>query len=306
MLFIVSEEYDQERIDIYVSKILQECSRNKIKKFIEQGDILLNGLVVKPSRKVLVDDEVFVDERKLSLEISPIKIEAENIPLAVLYEDEDLLVINKERHMVVHPGPGNISGTLVNALLHYTQGNLSGLSGDSRQGIVHRLDKETTGLILVAKTDSFHRQLQELFKARKVTRQYLALVWGQPKSKRGVIDAPIGRHPKERTKMAVLADGKEALSYFEIIERFPNSAELLIRLVTGRTHQIRVHLQYLGTPIIGDDVYGGKRASLGLTGQALHCGLLAFEDPRNGQERTFTVEPPADYLSVKKELQLMV
>ena len=303
MLKTLIAETDNERLDAYLARALADFSRSQLRKYFDAGEILLNGERVKPSCKVRTGDRIELELHALEKEALP---EGENIPLDILYEDDDLLVVNKPRGLVVHPAVGHSSGTLVNALLYYAGNDLSSLGGEFRPGIVHRLDKDTSGALLVGKNDRMHRLLAELFKERAVEREYHALVWGKPQSQSGLIDAPIGRDPNNRQRMAVTSKGKPALTHFKTLEQFAKNSELALQLETGRTHQIRVHLQYIGNPVIGDAVYAPKRPSLGFEGQALHAYRLAFTDPRDGSWREYIAPLPEDYLKLRQELCQML
>ncbi|MDO5015737.1 MAG: RluA family pseudouridine synthase [Eubacteriales bacterium] len=303
MLKTLRAEADAGRLDTYLAREFPDYSRSQLRKYFDAGEILVNGEQVKPSYKVQAGDAIEVKLEPLQRESLP---EEEDIPLDILYEDEDLLVVNKPRGLVVHPAVGHSSGTLVNALLYHAGHDLSSLGGEFRPGIVHRLDKDTSGALLVAKNDRMHWLLAELFKDRAVEREYHALVWGKPQSRAGLIDAPIGRDPNNRQRMAVTPKGKPALTHFETLEEFARTSELALRLETGRTHQIRVHLQYIGNPVIGDQIYAPKRLSPGFEGQALHAYRLAFTDPRDGSWREFVAPLPEDYLSLRQELRQML
>jgi 23S rRNA pseudouridine1911/1915/1917 synthase len=229
-------------------------------------------------------------------------VEAEDIPLQVVFEDEDVIVINKPQGMVVHPAKGHYSGTLVNALLFHCR-DLSGINGTLRPGIVHRLDKDTSGLMMAAKNDAAHASLASQIKKRQVKREYVALVYGKPASRSGTIDASLGRHPSERKKIAVLAGARPAVTHFQVLESFADTSLLSLQLETGRTHQIRVHLAYIGHPVLGDPLYGRRKEKIPLPGQALHACKLGFAHPRTGAFKEFTADPPASFLEALAALR---
>ncbi len=260
-----------------------------MQRLIEKGYVLVNSRRMRSSYRVRPGDQI-------EMNVPPpkeITLCPEPIPLDIVYEDEDLLVVNKPPGLVVHPAPGHQGGTLVNALLNHCP-NLPGIGGYLRPGIVHRLDKDTSGLLLVSKTDLAHQRLAAQLKARKIKRKYLALVHGEAKEEEGLIDAPLGRDPKNRKKIAVVPHGKEARTFYRVKKRFPGYTLLEVELETGRTHQIRVHLAYAGYPVAGDPVYGFRRNLLNLPGQALHAYRLSFTHPRTGEFLSFEAPlPPA-------------
>lgn len=305
-------EVGGERLDVYVATHAPLLSRARVQQLLKTGAIRVNQEAAKPSYRVEAGDAIQVH---VPAAVAPAHVAPENIPLDIRYQDADLLVINKPAGLVVHPSAGNWTGTLVHALLYHVK-DLSGIGGELRPGIVHRLDKETSGLMLVAKNDVAHRALAAMIERREVSREYLALAWGVIAEDAFTVDAPIGRHPVERQRMAVLA-GEEvrhtrrhAVTHFTVRERLPHATVLAAKLDTGRTHQIRVHLHYLGYPVVGDPVYGvrlGRRNLLllppaaraaveALPGQALHAFRLAFPHPRTREPLSFEAPPPAPFL----------
>jgi len=280
------KEDEGKRIDVFLAAEL-DYTRSYIKKLIVDGLVFVNGKTVKPSYKVKENDEVVLNVP----EAEKIDVLPEDIPLDILYEDDDIIVINKPQGMVVHPAPGNYSGTLVNALLYHCK-NLSGINGILRPGIVHRLDKDTSGVMVVAKNDKAHISLSNQIKERSVFKKYVAIVEGVIKDEEGKIEAPIGRHPVDRKKMAVIEDGRYALTLYKVLERFKENTLVEAVIKTGRTHQIRVHMAYIGHPIVGDHVYGFKRQKFKLEGQALHSSVLGFMHPTKGVYMEFEAPLP--------------
>ena len=280
------------RLDVYLAKEQVAPSRSFIQRLIEDGAVRVNGRVeIKPSYRVRASDVIEVSlppPEDVSACVPP-----EDIAIAVLYEDDDLLVVDKPRGMTVHPGAGRTTGTLVNALLG-RQMNLSGIGGPLRPGIVHRLDRNTTGVMIVAKTDQAHLRLAADLAAHRVGRHYLALVRGNIVENEGVVDAPIGRHAVDRKRQAVVAGGRRAVTRFRTLERFGDYTLIEATLETGRTHQIRVHMQYIGRPVAGDPVYGGVRDELGLAAQALHSAKVEFTHPATGRHMVFVADMPDD------------
>lgn len=278
--FTVTEEIRGERIDTAVSDNFPDLTRSAVQKLIADENVLVNGTPVAKNYKVRTGDviEVVVPEPTV------MSAEPQNIPIDVLFEDDDLLVVNKPKGMVVHPAPGNPDGTLVNALMYHCAGSLSGINGVIRPGIVHRIDKDTSGLLIVAKNDFAHVDLAAQIKEHSFTREYRAVVHGNLKEDTGTISAPIGRNPKDRKKMAVTdKNSREATTHYEVIDRFGGYTYVKCRLETGRTHQIRVHMAYIGHPVAGDLVYGPKNTPTELRGQCLHAGLIGFIHPRSGE-----------------------
>lgn len=287
----VDNDSSGKRIDKFISESIGDFSRSYIAGLIEEGCVLVNGKKISKSYKVSVDDEVVADiDEPRELEAVP-----ENIPLDIVYEDDDVIVINKPKGMVVHPAAGNEGGTLVNALLYHCRGKLSGINGVLRPGIVHRIDKNTSGLLVVAKSDRAHASLSEQIKEHSMTREYRAVIYGHLKEHEGIVDAPIGRSTNDRKKMCVTdKNSKKAVTHFEVLEDYRDFSYIRCVLETGRTHQIRVHMSYLGHPLAGDDVYGPKKIITELSGQCLHAMKLGFKHPISDKYMEFTADLP-DY-----------
>ncbi len=283
---------DGIRIDSYLSEKL-DFSRSKISDMIKDGTILVNDKTVKSSYNVKTGDLIKVGE----YEEEDINVEPENIPLDIVYEDDDVMVINKPNHMVVHPAVGNTHGTLVNALLYYSK-NLSSINGEFRPGIVHRIDKDTTGLLLVAKNNKSHELLSQQLTEKKATRKYIALVWGVINEDSATIDAPIGRDINDRKKMCVTSiNSKDAITHLRVLKRFKDATLIELKLETGRTHQIRVHMNYIGHPVVNDPVYG-KRKLIDDTGQCLHAKTIGFIHPTTNKYMEFEVQPPECFTNI--------
>ena len=279
------------RLDKWLTEQLPDLTRSAVQNLIEQGAVTCKGAALSKSAKLNVGDEVLVSLP----EVKKLDVQPEEIPLEIVYEDQDMLVVDKPKGMVVHPAPGNYSGTLVNALLHHCGDSLSGINGVARPGIVHRIDKDTSGLLIVAKNDFAHTKLAEQIQAHSFRREYRAVVYGNIKEDSGTVDQPLGRHPVDRKKMAVLRNSpsaRDAVTHFEVLERFGEFSYLRLRLETGRTHQIRVHMAFLGHPVAGDPVYGPKKVIQRLNGQCLHAGLIGFSHPRTGDYLEFTSPVP--------------
>ena len=290
--FQISSEQEEERIDKCIASLMDSLSRSYIQKMIREGYVEVNGKAVRQNFRVSADDEVaFFLPEAVEPEILP-----EEIPLDILYEDDDLLVVNKPKGMVVHPAAGHYSHTLVNAVLFHCKGQLSGINGVLRPGIVHRIDKYTTGSVLVCKNDASHRSIAQQLKDHSIVRRYRAIVCGNLQEEEGTIDAPIGRDPGDRKKMAInRKNGKEAVTHYRILQRFTRYTYIECRLETGRTHQIRVHMASLGHPLLGDAVYGPKKCPFpSLEGQTLHAMILGFVQPTTG-EYIETCAPLPDY-----------
>lgn len=287
-----------KRIDAYLADYMQ-ATRSHIASLIQDKNVSLNGKPVQKSVKVKSGDEIQVTvPEPVALDVT-----AENIPLDIVYEDDCLLVVNKPKGMVVHPAAGNHSGTLVNALLYHCKGNLSGINGVMRPGIVHRIDKDTSGLLMVAKNDKAHSALSEQIKEHSFTREYEAIVHGIIKQDSGTINAPIGRHPVKRKQMAVTPqNSKNAVTHYTVLSRGNGFTHVRLRLETGRTHQIRVHMAYLGYPVAGDEVYGPKKTEKELQGQCLHAKKIGFVHPETGQYMEFESELPQYFVSFLKKV----
>lgn len=291
LIEIYIEKNNNERLDYYISKELEDLSRTYISKLIKDGLVIVNGKKTKP--RYLVKDGDLIQIKLPKPET--FKILPENIQLDIIFEDEDILVINKPKGMVVHPGPGNTTGTLANALLYHID-NLSSISGATRPGIVHRLDKDTSGILIVAKNDESHRSLVDQFKFRKVKRVYIALVYGELNIKEATINAPIGRHPVSRKRMAVIyKNSKEAITDYKVLQEFKDYSLLELCLQTGRTHQIRVHMAYLGHPIVGDLIYSNRKNEFNVTSQLLHAKKIGFYHPRDGKYLELETQLPKEF-----------
>lgn len=289
---IINNSENNKRIDLYlIDKI--DMSRSKIQDKLKKGEILVNEKKVKSSYILKENDVIsFNIEEKIDTDIEP-----ENIPLDIVYEDNDVIVVNKKNGMVVHPAPGNNHGTLVNALLYHSK-NLSKVNGEFRPGIVHRIDAYTTGLLMVAKNDRAHEILAKQLEEKTTTRKYVALVWGVIEHDTGTIDAPIGRDEKDRKKMAVTSlNSKKAITHFRVLERYKNASLIELQLETGRTHQIRVHMNYIGYPVVNDPVYG-RRKLINNDGQCLHAKTLGFIHPTTGKYMEFTSELPDKFINI--------
>lgn len=289
---IIVKEENNIRIDIYLAN-KKEVSRETIKRWIEEKNVLVNGQSTKPSYKVQENDKISVKPEQ----VKEISLEAQDIPIEVLYEDEDILVVNKPKGMVVHPANGNPDGTLVNAVMAICKDSLSGIGGEIRPGIVHRLDKDTSGAIIIAKNDKAHMILSDMLKNHEIEKTYIALVRGIVKENEATINMPIARSTTDRKKMAVAREGKNAVTHFKVLKRFNehNATLLEVKIETGRTHQIRVHLSQIGYPIIGDEVYSNGKNEWGIHGQCLHAKSLKFKHPISGEEMYIEAEIP-DYL----------
>ncbi|WP_242222057.1 RluA family pseudouridine synthase [Bacillus cereus group sp. BfR-BA-01380] len=293
----VTEEQKNERIDKFVAGVNNEWSRSQVQQWIKDGVVTVNGKDVKGNYKVKTNDEITVTIP----EPEELDIKAEDMNLEIYYEDADVLVVNKPRGMVVHPAPGHTSGTLVNGLMYHCT-DLSGINGVMRPGIVHRIDKDTSGLLMVAKNDMAHEALVNQLVAKTVTRRYQAIVHGVIPHDKGTIDAPIGRDKQDRQSMTVEENGKQAVTHFRVLERFNNFTHVECQLETGRTHQIRVHMKYIGYPLVGDPKYGPKK-TLDINGQALHAGILGFIHPRTGEYLEFEAPVPQIFADLLNDLR---
>jgi len=287
------------RIDAFLASELQSMSRSGVQKLLENGFVTLNGKNVKKNHRT-VSGQVFFVELP---EPETVEVEAQNIPLDIVYEDDDIIVVNKARGMVVHPAPGHPDGTLVNALIHHCGDSLSGINGRIRPGIVHRIDKDTSGLLIAAKNDRAHRGLAEQLKEHTLARTYEAIACGRIRTDTGTINAPIGRHPTDRKRQSVNAKvAREAVTHYEVIARYNGYTHVRCRLETGRTHQIRVHMAHIGHPLLGDLVYGKKKQEKGLSGQCLHARELQFVHPVTGEYIHLETELPEYFKEVLSKL----
>lgn len=292
-------DVENERIDVYISKQLEDMSRNSVQKLIYDENIKVNNKLIKSNYKIKINDEIDITLP----EAEPLDIKAENINISIVYEDDDVAVINKPQGMVVHPAPGHYSGTLVNGLMYQLK-NLSSINGILRPGIVHRLDKNTSGLMIVAKNDKSHNYFADCLKEHSIYRIYYALVEGNVKEDTGVINAPLGRNEHDRKKRAVTSkNSKEAITNFWVLSRYKNYTLVKLKLETGRTHQIRVHMKYIGHPVVGDDVYGRETNKFGLSGQLLHSKTLGFVHPSTKEYMEFDSELPCYFTEVLNKLQ---
>ena len=302
MEYIIDETYVSGRIDKVLSDLNGEYTRSFVQKMLEEGNITVNGNTVKPSYKVKLGDEIFVEE----IESTEIDVLPEDIKVEIVYEDLDVIVVNKEKGMVVHPGNGNYTGTLVNALMFSHKDELSAINGVIRPGIVHRIDKDTSGILVVAKNDKAHKILTDDFKVHNITRKYIAIVRGIVEKDNIKIDLPIGRAENDRIKMAVTEkNSRNAVTYIKVLERFYKSNYTLVEatLETGRTHQIRVHMSYIGHPLLGDEVYSKGKNEFGISGQMLHAKVLGFNHPIKKQYMEFTKEETNEFKEVLDALR---
>ena len=289
-----------ERADAALARLYPDLTRSAAQKLLDSGAVTCNGKALKKNAKLTEGDQL---ELELP-EVQEVAIEPENIPLDVVYEDDDVIVVNKPKGLVVHPAVGHWSGTLVNALMYHCKDSLSGINGELRPGIVHRIDMDTSGLLIVAKNDFAHQSLAEQLKDHTLARTYECIVIGGIKEDSGTIDAPIGRHPMDRKKMAVTEkNSREAITHWQVLERFSGYTRLQCKLETGRTHQIRVHLSWRNHPILGDQVYGHKKPEFGLDSQCLHARELTFVHPRTGEPVTVTCPLPEYFTSVLEKLR---
>lgn len=299
--FIVAPEEAGVRIDRYLSDQCQDISRSYLQKLLKEQSVLVEEKPVKSNYKVNAGDRI-----SLTLpEIREPEIMPEEIPLDIVYEDKDIILINKSKGMVVHPAAGHYSGTLVNGLMSHCRGDLSGINGVMRPGIVHRIDMDTTGVLIVCKNDMAHNSISEQLKEHSITRKYAAIVHGALKADEGTINAPIGRHPIDRKKMSINEkNGREAVTHYRVLERFRQFTYIECQLETGRTHQIRVHMASIGHPLLGDSVYGPAKCPFRLTGQTLHAGVLGIIHPRTGDYMEFTAPLPDYFEELLRKLRL--
>jgi 23S rRNA pseudouridine1911/1915/1917 synthase len=297
MEHIIDEEQENVRIDKVISSLNEEWSRTQVQQWIKDGNVMVNGKPVKPNYKCALNDRITIEIP----EPEPLEVEPEEMDLDIYYEDKDVLVVNKPKGMVVHPAPGHTTGTLVNGLMAHCK-DLSGINGVMRPGIVHRIDKDTSGLLMVAKNDLAHERLVEQLVEKTVTRKYYAIVHGVIPHEVGTIDAPIGRDPKDRQSMAVVDNGKPAVTHFRVIERLKDFTFIECELETGRTHQIRVHMKYIGYPLAGDPKYGPKK-TIDANGQLLHAAVLGFNHPRTGEYMEFEAPLPEDFQDILELLR---
>ena len=291
-------EQVSKRIDAYMAEKYEDISRVAIQRLIETGKILVNGKKVKASFKVQVNDKITMEEEK-AVEV---ELKAQDIPVEIIYEDRDIIVVNKPKGMVVHPANGNPDGTLVNAIMAICKDSLSGIGGEIRPGIVHRLDKDTSGILIVAKNDKAHINLSEQIKEHKVKKTYIALVKGIVKENNATINMPIGRSEKDRKKMAVTKKGKEAITHFKVLKRYDKYTLLEINIETGRTHQIRVHLSQIGYPIVGDEVYSKGKNEWNIKGQCLHAKSLDFKHPVTNENMHLEAKIPQYFEKDRKSV----
>ena len=294
------QENQQMRLDKYLAEQFPEQTRSYLQKLIKEGQVLVNGKTVKSGYQLSKGDEVSVTiPEPKELDVEPQKME-----LDIVYEDEDVILINKPKGMVVHPAPGHTTDTLVNGLLYHCKDNLSGINGVARPGIVHRIDRDTTGILIVCKNDMSHNSIAAQLKEHSINRRYRALVHGNLKEDTGTVEGPIGRHPVDRKKMAINErNGKPAVTHYTVLERFGNYTLIECKLETGRTHQIRVHMTSIGHPLVGDEVYGPAKSPFKLQGQCLHAMVLGFVHPRTGEYMEFSADLPEYFEDLLKKLR---
>lgn len=297
----LKEEYKGKRLDVVVALAMEGCSRSYLKKLIKDNNVLVSGKPQKPSYKISGEEEILISVPEPSLPDIPAVL----IPLDILYEDSDILVINKERGMVVHPAPGHWNDTLVNGLMYHCRNELSGINGVMRPGIVHRIDKDTSGVIVICKNDMAHRDIAAQLKEHSITRRYDAFVWNHFKEEEGIVDLPLNRHPRDRKKRAVdLQNGKRAVTHYRVVDHLEKNLDYIeCRLETGRTHQIRVHMSHVGHPLLGDRVYGSSKTTFGLEGQALHAKILGFLHPSTKKYVEFEAEMPKELKKLLEKLK---
>ena len=299
ILLRASEESKNQRLDAFLASSLDGLTRSQATRLIESGEVAVDGKAVSKSYKLAGGEDIAVTLP----EPEPVEAVPQDIPLDVVYEDADVIVVNKPSGMVVHPAPGHPDGTLVNALLYHCAGTLSGVGGALRPGIVHRIDRDTSGLIIAAKNDAAHQYLSAQLADHTLARTYECIVVGALREDRGTVNAPIARHPTDRKRMAVVAGGREAVTHWEVIARYPGYTHVRCRLETGRTHQIRVHMAYIGHPILGDTVYGAKKEVPGLTGQCLHAVGLRFLHPRTHEVVELSCPLPDEFTRMLQKIR---
>ena len=297
--FLVEEDEDGDRLDVYLADQFVDMSRSYIQKIIKDKKVTVNGKVEKAKYLVKEEDKIVIEIPKPKvLEVVP-----QDIPIEIVYEDDDIIIVNKPQGMVVHPAPGNYEGTLVNAILYHCKGNLSSINGVIRPGIGHRIDKDTSGILMIAKNNNAHNCLAEQLKDHSITREYEFICHGVFKEDNVTVDRPIGRNPKDRLKMAIVPNGKRAVTHFEVLERFNGYTHVRARLETGRTHQIRVHAMSINHPLVGDPVYGPKNSKIKLNGQALHAKKLGFIHPTTKEYVEFDSELPDYFQKLLEKLR---
>lgn len=297
--FLVEEDEEGDRLDVYLADQFVDMSRSYIQKIIKDKKVTVNGKIEKAKYLVKEEDKIVIEIPKPKvLEVVP-----QDIPIEIVYEDDDIIIVNKPQGMVVHPAPGNYEGTLVNAILYHCKGNLSSINGVIRPGIVHRIDKDTSGILMIAKNNNAHNCLAEQLKDHSITREYEFICHGVFKEDNVTVDRPIGRNPKDRLKMAIVPNGKRAVTHFEVIERFNGYTHVRARLETGRTHQIRVHAMSINHPLVGDPVYGHKNSKIKLNGQALHAKKLGFIHPTTKEYIEFDSELPDYFQKLLEKLR---
>lgn len=297
--FLVEESSDLDRLDVFLSEQLGDMSRSYIQKIIKDKKVSVNGKERKANYAVKEDDKVVIEIPAPKL----LEVEAENIPLDIVYEDDDVLIINKPQNMVVHPAPGNYTGTLVNAIIYHCKDKLSSINGIIRPGIVHRIDKDTSGLLMIAKNNNAHNSLADQLKDHSIEREYEFICHGVVKEDKITVNKPLARNPKDRLKMAIVEGGREAITHFEVIKRYENFTHMRAKLETGRTHQIRVHALSLNHPLLGDSIYGPKNTKFKLQGQTLHAKKLGFIHPTKEEYVEFNSELPQYFQKVIKRLE---
>ena len=298
--YLVPEEQEDVRIDRYLAESCESLSRSYIQKLLKNGEVLVDGKAVKASYRVCPGDQVLVD---IPEAVQP-EIQAQDMELDILYEDSDVILVNKPKGMVVHPAAGHLNDTLVNGLMAHCRDQLSGINGVMRPGIVHRIDMDTTGVLIACKNDFAHNQIAAQLKEHSITRKYLAVVHGVIKEDEGTVDASIGRHPVERKKMSVNEkNGRHAVTHYRVLRRFSGYTYIECQLETGRTHQIRVHMASIGHPLVGDEVYGPRKCPFSLQGQTLHAAVLGFIHPRTGEYLEFWAPMPEYFEKLLKKLE---